>query len=1088
MVAGASRPAVRWLFSFCCMFTTVLEADDVAIYAPDQSKHRVFLHVLLDLGDLEEDTVLCRVGEDCAPPFLSAAAYQHLLERYSTGDAVTEPGVFLAVLAAVLDRPDLNALEVAVSIPNHEANPPGDPHINLGGATFFQGFRSLVENRDETQALLRSLPFPSGSSSHALQPREAYVEWLRYLNGDEPALALNTLGNFGSALSGPSFDSALLAGGRYVSPVPQGSCARHYSLVFALRGPREDDDLDAELAAGTALPGNTPLGELLTHLHDPARAPLMRSGSRAVLRDSWLVTSAARAQEVRAIADAVHGGVLLLDDPLALERKLGEKLLGTLAGWDIPYRFAFAPSADTDEGILPIAFLTLGAGSLSTEWRGNVKKLQLSAGDTVQSTLANPYGERPLELLDALGRAAIETEGPRTGLLARNALTYWTRTDAVLQEEGPGHAENADGATVDRGGAGQNIDGFVPRYRTDQSNDVYLIGESNDDVSEAGHLARQVYMLNGTGDGFDGLEAASDTVRRIMAAAGNDKVTQDEASGLIRWMRGQQHDSGESRARPWLLGPSAHSRPVAINYGAVDGYSPDNPRVRLFFGSGDGLFRIVENTNPDGSDSGREVFAFMPQESIPEMYRRYVGTQPLSLSPYGADGPVVSWVEDINRDGRIEHADGDRAYIYFGLRRGGRSYYAIDVSDPDTVPQLLWRISATSGGDFDELGLAFSEPIVGKVNYSGEDETALVFAGGYHGGWNEGMTARLGKDLSPADDAMGSAVYIVSAETGVLLWKAVHGSTGSASNTSYAHAGLVDSIPSRITPMLSATGVIDRLYVGDTGGAVWRVDLSQNHSGAEDHRKDSWFISKLAELGTDAAETGGSRADDRRFFHAPDIVRSRDSVGPFDGVLIQSGNRAEPDAQGTRDYLFYIKDRFVDSGSDELRDSARPAQTGFDDLPDRSSCESSTDGVADPVESSGCTEDDLSSGWKLPLGEQGEKGLSSPLVDGGRVFYTTYVPADANAEGCDTGPGSSRVRVTRLSDAVPVIGSHRVGDLGSGLPDDVRRLGEFLYIPGRPAPLFDIDGDGEEDATSFIPSLARRRYSIYWRDLGVDPL
>ncbi len=80
----------------------------MAVYAPDHGGHRVLLHLLLDLGNLEEDAVLCRVGEDCAPPFMSPAAYQHLLKRYANGDAVTAPGVFVAVLSAVLDRPALN--------------------------------------------------------------------------------------------------------------------------------------------------------------------------------------------------------------------------------------------------------------------------------------------------------------------------------------------------------------------------------------------------------------------------------------------------------------------------------------------------------------------------------------------------------------------------------------------------------------------------------------------------------------------------------------------------------------------------------------------------------------------------------------------------------------------------------------------------------------------------------------------------------------------------------------------------------------------------------------------------------------------
>ena len=54
------------------------------------------------------------------------------------------------------------------------------------------------------------------------------------------------------------------------------------------------------------------------------------------------------------------------------------------------------------------------------------------------------------------------------------------------------------------------------------------------------------------------------------------------------------------------------------------------------------------------------------------------------------------------KDGNIEPAlaDGDQVYVYFGMRRGGKSYYALDVSDPDD-PKILWRINkGDAGGAF----------------------------------------------------------------------------------------------------------------------------------------------------------------------------------------------------------------------------------------------------------------------------------------------------------------------------------------------------------------------------------------------------
>ncbi len=90
-------------------------------------------------------------------------------------------------------------------------------------------------------------------------------------------------------------------------------------------------------------------------------------------------------------------------------------------------------------------------------------------------------------------------------------------------------------------------------------------------------------------------------------------------------------------------------------------------------------------------------------------------------------------------------------------------------------------------------------------------------------------------------------------------------------------------------------------------------------AGDDNHRRDHWFITMLADLGADAAESGGTASDDRRFFHAPDIVHSYDEFGDFDGVLIQSGNREDPNESLVENALFYIKDRQIATGSATVR-------------------------------------------------------------------------------------------------------------------------------------------------------------------------
>ena len=83
------------------------------------------------------------------------------------------------------------------------------------------------------------------------------------------------------------------------------------------------------------------------------------------------------------------------------------------------------------------------------------------------------------------------------------------------------------------------------------------------------------------------------------------------------------------------------------------------------------------------------------------------GTNPHNLI-VGADGGI--WYAG-NRNGRID--PGDRVLLYVGLRRGGSSYYALDLSDP-LAPRFLWRVTPEQP-DYAELGLSFSTPRLGRL-------------------------------------------------------------------------------------------------------------------------------------------------------------------------------------------------------------------------------------------------------------------------------------------------------------------------------------------------------------------------------------
>ena len=1062
------------------------ESDDIDIYLNRGVASRSYMHVLMDLGNSDQNAVMCTYGADCAPPFMTEASYAHLSGLYSDGDAVTAPGVFKAVLAAVVEQPLFDDVYLSLLISNHPDNRVSPVDEKTGGGTLLEGYKRLGESRDALLATLKSAPALASAQAHVLQPRESYFEWYRYIHGGDVALGTNTSGNFGQSSPNPDYDSAIISNGKYLTPFTDpNECPRLYSVIFSMDSIARDDDLSAEIAAATSLSPGVTFEQLLAYMHDTDTDLLPTVDNTIALQKTWVV--ATRDNPGNALEYARIGGsgsVLYVDEPVDLEKSLTAALSEVIS---VSSSFV-APSISADAFTSGVAadsiFIPLFQAKGTISWPGNLKKLKLVDG------LSDGVADN---IVDVHGDPAFEPSGSNRGRIRFDALTFWTDVGTLPPGDGVIIPEDADGREVARGGAGQKIDGFVA-YDGDLGNAVeYFIGDTNSDLPVGVYPPRQLFVEPDSGNDFapfDADAATGNVVGPLLDPRG--ELTDDEILDLIRWGRGQDIGNGSSndKARSWILGDILHSRPYALNYGATSGYSKSNPNIRLLLGSGDGMFHIIENTETSGNETGREVFGFYPRELLGNIKLRRENTMPARQMRYGVDGVPVVFKVDNNGDGTLDYAAGDEAYVYFGLRRGGYSYFALDISNPSVTPTLLWKISATTGGSFDELGLTFSTPLLGKVNFDGVPVDVLVFAGGYDGGWNTGYTLRRGKDLDASDNTVGNAIYIVNARTGELVWKAVQGATGASSNTVYGHSGLVDSIPSTVTALRSPGGNLHRLYVGDSGGALWRVDLPESAGGNDQHRRDNWFITKLADLGSDAGEVGGSAASDLRFFHAPEVVRSFDGTGDFDGVLIQSGDRAHPNETAVNNHLFYIKDRETVTGSPTVKAendvSNPPGRLLFTDLLDQTACVVGTEIVDESGESIPCQDQSIPNGWKIRYEQPGEKGLSSPLTDAGRVFVTTFTPGNVSA--CPPQEGQGQAYVVSLADGAAVANKQRSYELGAGIPAGAVLVGDAILLPGGGIDLYDLDGDGVRDVSKLLPSKAPKLYRVYWREPGVDPL
>lgn len=953
---------------------------------------------------------------------------------------------------------------------------------------------------------LAAIPDPGGSASHAFQGKELYFELFRYLTGQDiynGHLGYRSFGDtdpstnldaYGSAYA---WDSSIESGTQYVSPIEiAGQCARVFVINLMFQVSNQEDDSDAAITASKASGGmggielsgsSNNFDTVIRYLKD-ADLGDGTFGSVSNLTGLQNVTSYFLVDPTK-LNTTTHGyasaggtgtALPLSQDPDELIDTLNSLFTSILS---VSTSFV-SPSVPVNvfnrTQVVNEVFLALFQPDENGYplWNGNLKKLRVGKNATTDES----------ELQDANGINAIDIDGR----VKRDALTFWTDASSLpppVDDEVAG----ADGRSVPRGGAGQMIPGFV---------------SGGPGVSNADPGARQLFTPDPTDflDGLMPIDVSSTTAETLWPEITQDwtpaasassysaatGAEQSKAMNILKFARGLQDDG--LTTRPWILTDPLHSRPLAINYGARGGgYDASNPDIRLMMGTNDGFMHMFRNTTPSGAEDGAESWAIMPREVMPVLDRLRASAAGIPVHPTGTDGSPSVFTLDVNFDGNIINTDGDIAYVYFGLRRGGKSYYAVDVSDPD-APKMLWTLSkGAPGSAFAELGQTWSTPQVGQVKVGSATIPVIVFTAGYNGDDGGDDIGDLGKDaknratrasttpVPGTDDDEGNAIFIVDALNGTLIWKAAKGASigYDASKKTFTHPELLDSFPADLSAVdTNGDKLLDRIYAADSGGVVWRIDLA----GLFDHDSDSttmdilvhnersvWSATKLLSVGRHASGFSGI-ADDRRFFNRPDVVQSRDDIGPFDGVLIGSGDREDPNGTDVDNFFYLIKDRAITSGV--------PPTTVFEqsDLADLSS---------NCLQDSSCSvPPDLTNGWRIELADSGEKNLAPAITAAGSVFFSTFSPTPPSGT-CSLSEGTGRLYVLSLQDATAVHNFDTTNDIGGIVLDRVDLLASG-GIPVEVVPLGagEVLVQGQEAGQNFMDAGGQMSFKTYWHEIN----
>lgn len=309
----------------------------------------------------------------------------------------------------------------------------------------------------------------------------------------------------------------------------------------------------------------------------------------------------------------------------------------------------------------------------------------------------------------------------------------------------------------------------------------------------------------------------------------------------LNYLRGHTVDEGTSGADGQFrervttsgkLGDIVHSTPVFVgkphyigrDYGAYPAEHYSNfittykDRTKLVYtGANDGMLHAFN------ANTGVEHFAYVPNLVMQNLssltdpgytHKYYVDLTPsvndVYLTPArGTHVGVASW----------------NTVLVGGLGKGGKGYYAINVTNPDDLDteseaaqNILWEFTEADDGGVgsSDLGYSYSQPLIAMSNAEsgGEKRWVAIFGNGYN-------------STSADGDAVLYALFIESGQDGT--WTAnsdfikISTGVGKAESTDLTTPNGIGGVRGIDS---DGNGTVDYVYAGDLQGNLYRFDLT----------------------------------------------------------------------------------------------------------------------------------------------------------------------------------------------------------------------------------------------------------------------
>ena len=688
-----------------------------------------------------------------------------------------------------------------------------------------------------------------------------------------------------------------------------------------------------------------------------------------------------------------RGAYFSASDPTSLAAAL-QSTLSQIA--NVPRPGAAAAAASSNPNITSTDNYIFSSSYRSLEWWGELIKQQLNGDGTLTSQQWSA-----MQLLDCATTPWVAAHSYTRGdFYGRSGVCYQVTNDYVSGTTFDSGVDGANTAVISGGAVTRRI--FTPNTAGNA-----LINFTWDSLASSQQdyftLPRLAYN-SVAGTGLSQFCSNTFDPTCLSSTRQNDNTSTGAAgAALVNYLAGDRsHEGSDFRGRIHVLGDivSAEARYVQkpmFNYSDA-GYSAyktlqADRAGAVYVAANDGMLHAFN------ANTGAESWAFIPSAVLPNLYR-LADMHYADNHRYFVDGSPETGDICPNAPSATCADSEWKTILVGGLNAGGKSYYALDITNPAS-PSLLWEFSHST------LGYSYGNPRITKLS---DGTWVVILTSGYNNADGIGrlyvLNAATGRLVSTVNASGISSTGIIS--TGV----------GTASSPS----GLARISAHVRYPMTDNT--VMAVYGGDLLGNLWRFDVNGDigTDGFEAFRMVTFVDANNVPQPITAKPTSATISDTPVVFVGTGRYLGTTDIASTDTQSFY----AVKDASGTTSYT---NPRQTGSGFVRQTLTTTTCPTGAA----ASTCSPGQSVITGSNNDVAWTSD---KGWFMDFVAGGDRSTTDPTLGLGTLVFTTIKPNVVSADPCGGGgtdTSSSNLYYLDYLTGAAVIGQSGVVSTSLGL-------------------------------------------------------